>query len=93
MATSIQVRDDESYMQRCLTLAREAAAAGEVPVGAVVVLAGEILGEGRNRTRERGNALAHAEMLALDHAFAVVGERADPGRHAARRAGFDRPVA
>ena len=40
---------DETFMRRCLDLARQAAEAGEVPVGAVVVLAGEIIGTGRNR--------------------------------------------
>ena len=61
-------------MRRCLDLAREAAAAAEVPVGAVVVLDGEVVGEGRNRTRERADPLAHAEMLALGQAFVTVGE-------------------
>ena len=39
------------YMQRALELAREAEAAGEVPIGAVVVKDGHIIGEGNNRTR------------------------------------------
>ncbi len=64
---------DQKYLDRCLELAQQAAAAAEVPVGAVVVQDGEILGEGRNRTRERGSPLAHAEMLALAEAFARVG--------------------
>jgi tRNA(adenine34) deaminase len=52
-------------MEKALDLATEAAAAGEVPVGAVVVRDGEVVGEGRNRVVERGTATAHAEMLAL----------------------------
>ena len=75
MATPIkgdEAGTDEKYMARCLELAREAAAAGEVPVGAVVVLDGEIVGEGRNRTREQGSALAHAEVIALEAAIQAV---------------------
>lgn len=68
-----QAREDEKYMSRCLELARQAAANGEVPVGAVVVEDGRILAEGRNRTRERSTPLAHAEMLALAGAFEVLG--------------------
>ncbi len=60
---------DKNCMHRCLDLAREAAAAEEVPVGAVVVLDGRVLGEGRNRTREMRSALAHAEMIALQAAI------------------------
>ncbi len=66
--------DDERYMRRCLELAQQAAAAGEVPVGAVVVLDGEIVGEGANRCEAQHNPLAHAEMVALHAAFARVGD-------------------
>ncbi|MCB9871653.1 MAG: nucleoside deaminase [Planctomycetes bacterium] len=66
--------DDERWMRRCLELAVEAARADEVPVGALVVRDGEVLGEGRNRTRELGSPLAHAEMLALQAAFERAGE-------------------
>ncbi len=52
-------------MQRALVLAREASAAGEVPVGAVIVREGEILGEGRNQPIAQHDASAHAEMVAL----------------------------
>ncbi len=61
-------------MQRCLDLAREAAACGEVPVGALVVLGDRVIGSGRNRCEQRGHPLAHAEMEALDEAFRTVGE-------------------
>jgi tRNA(adenine34) deaminase len=77
MATPIKAQNPEAdlkYMSRCIELARDAASEAEVPVGAIVVMGGEIVGEGRNRTRERANPLAHAEMLALEHAFAAVGE-------------------
>ena len=56
---------DERFMREALRLAQEAAAEGEVPVGAVVVRGGEIVGRGRNR-RERGKtALAHAGLEAI----------------------------
>ena len=56
---------DTECMQRALALAREAAAAGEVPVGAVLVREGEVLGEGRNQPIAQHDASAHAEMVAL----------------------------
>ncbi len=65
---------DVEYMARCLELAVEAAAAGEVPVGAMVVQDGRILGEGRNRCEELTDSLAHAEMEALRNALASAGE-------------------
>lgn len=63
------------HMKRALELAEEAAADGEVPVGAVVVkkLTGEIIGEGRNRRESRKNALAHAELYAIDEACKKLG--------------------
>ena len=64
---------DERFMQRALELARAAFEDDEVPVGAVVVRNGEIVGEGRNR-RERGkNALYHAELEAIDNACKTLG--------------------
>lgn len=67
------------YMQRALALAREAEAAGEVPIGAVVVLDGEIIGEGRNAVIERSDPTAHAEVLALRAAGARQGNYRLPG--------------
>ena len=55
-------------MSRALELARQAALEGEVPVGAVVVLGGRIIGEGRNRREKSRNALSHAELEAIDAA-------------------------
>jgi len=60
-------------MREALTLAREAAAAGEVPVGAVVELGGRIVGRGRNAPVGAGDPTAHAEMLALRAAAAETG--------------------
>ncbi|WP_322183783.1 nucleoside deaminase [Neglectibacter caecimuris] len=60
-------------MLHALELAREAAACGEVPVGAVVIKAGEIVGEGRNRREAEQNALAHAELEAISQACKALG--------------------
>lgn len=62
-----------TYMQRALALARDAAEAGEVPVGAVVVRDGQIIGEGHNRPRASHDPTAHAEIVALRAAAAKLG--------------------
>ncbi len=59
---------DVAYMQRALELARRAEADGEVPVGAVVVLDGAVIGEGGNSPIGRCDPTAHAEILALREA-------------------------
>jgi tRNA(adenine34) deaminase len=56
-----------------LDLAREAEAAGEVPVGAVAVLDQRVIGRGRNSPISRNDPTAHAEMLALREASAAIG--------------------
>ena len=67
------MEQDIKFMELALSLAREAAAIGEVPVGAVIVRGGEIIGRGRN-TREYGkNALGHAEIAAIDQACKRLG--------------------
>jgi tRNA(adenine34) deaminase len=60
-------------MGLALDLAREAATAGEVPVGAVLVLGDQIVGRGRNAPIERSDPTAHAEILALREACATLG--------------------
>lgn len=70
--------EDARWMQHCLHLAAEAAAADEVPVGALVVVGGAVVGEGRNRVEEQRSPLAHAEMEALQRAFATVGAKRIP---------------
>src|SRR6185295_8038647 len=60
-------------MRMALDLAHEAEAAGEVPVGAVVVMAGDAIGRGRNSPIERSDPTAHAEILALREAAAAIG--------------------
>src|SRR5687767_12710088 len=66
-------------MREALTLAREGAAAGEVPVGAVVVREGEIIGRGRNGPVGARDPTAHAEILALRDAATRVGNYRLPG--------------
>jgi tRNA(adenine34) deaminase len=64
---------DEAFMQQALVLAREAAELGEVPVGAVAVHDGRIVGTGFNRREVDRNPLAHAELLALDATAKTLG--------------------
>jgi tRNA(adenine34) deaminase len=59
---------DEDYMQLALQLAQQAAQAGEVPVGALVVKDGEIIGQGYNAPISGHDPSAHAEMVALRNA-------------------------
>jgi tRNA(adenine34) deaminase len=63
---------DEVYMRRALELARHAEEAGEVPVGALVVLNDEIIGEGWNQPIVSNDPTAHAEIVALRAAAAYV---------------------
>ena len=60
-------------MAQALLLAREAAEAGEVPVGCVIVRDGEIVGRGRNRREEKQSTLSHAEMEAIMQANEALG--------------------
>ena len=60
-------------MSQALELAREAAAGGDVPVGCVIVRDGEVIGRGRNRREEAGDATAHAEVEAIRDACARLG--------------------
>ncbi len=71
--------DDTEFMGLALDLAREAGAAGEVPVGALVVLEGEIVGRGFNQPIGRSDPTAHAEIMALRDAAARLGNYRLPG--------------
>ena len=64
---------EETFMRAALALARQAAMEGEVPVGAVVVKDGVIIGQGRNRREKSKNALAHAEIEAIHQACEALG--------------------
>ena len=61
-------------MEAALRLARAASVREEIPVGAVVVSEGDVLGEAHNETIHRRDPTAHAEMLALQRAFQKAGE-------------------
>ena len=67
------MEEREFFMRQALALAREAAAAGEVPVGCVIVRGGEIVGRGRNRREEKRSAASHAEMEAIAQANEILG--------------------
>ena len=66
--------NDEYFMREALRMANKAAKADEVPVGAVVVRAGKIIGRAHNQIELLKDATAHAEMLALTQAEAAVGD-------------------
>ncbi|HQU88526.1 MAG TPA: tRNA adenosine(34) deaminase TadA [Denitromonas sp.] len=70
---------DEAYMAMAMDLARQAADAGEVPVGALVVCQGEVVGRGFNQPIGRHDPTAHAEVVALRDAAARVGNYRLPG--------------
>jgi tRNA(adenine34) deaminase len=71
--------DNERFMRHAIELAREAEAAGEVPVGALVVLNGEIIGTGWNRPIQSHDPSAHAEIIALRAAASALGNYRIPG--------------
>jgi tRNA(adenine34) deaminase len=72
-ADNVTERADESFMRAALGLAAEAAAMGEVPVGAVVVSNGEIVGRGYNHPIAAHDPTAHAEITALRDAAQRLG--------------------
>ena len=65
--------NEELFMKEALRLAAESAAESEVPVGAVVVIDDRIVGRGRNRREKDKNALAHAELEAINEACRTLG--------------------
>lgn len=73
IAISPTSADDVRFMSHALSLAREAERAGEVPVGAVIVKDGEIVGEGWNRPISTQDPTAHAEIVALRAAAQKLG--------------------
>jgi len=71
--------DDLTFMGEALDLARQAATLGEVPVGALVVKEGKIVGRGFNQPIGRHDPTAHAEVMALRDAAATLGNYRLPG--------------
>jgi len=65
--------DDRQFMEEALTLARQSAAEGEVPVGCVITCNGQIVGRGRNRREQEKTALGHAEIQAIEEACRDLG--------------------
>jgi tRNA(adenine34) deaminase len=70
----LELLHDEYFMREALRQAQKAYAAGEVPVGAVVVRESKIIGRAHNQVELLKDATAHAEMLALTQAEAAVGD-------------------
>jgi tRNA(adenine34) deaminase len=71
--------NDEEFMGLALDLARQAGAAGEVPVGALVVLDGQVVGRGWNQPIGRHDPTSHAEIMALRDAAQRLGNYRLPG--------------
>lgn len=71
--------EDQRFMAAALAQADEAAAGGEVPIGAVVVVAGQIVGRGMNRVIRDGDTTAHAEIVALRDTFRHINNYRVPG--------------
>ena len=72
--------DDKFWMREALAAASEGLAAGELPIGAIVVLDDKIVGRAYTEERQQGRLLVHADLLALDQADRRMGSR----RHEAR---------
>jgi tRNA(adenine34) deaminase len=64
---------DEQFMRRALQLAEQAATVGEVPVGALVVANGEVIGEGYNQPISSCDPTGHAEIIAMRNAATALG--------------------
>jgi tRNA(adenine34) deaminase len=65
--------DDERYMMMALNEARAAYRAGEIPIGAVIVCGGKVIGSGHNMTEALTDVTAHAEMIAITSAANTLG--------------------
>ena len=69
----LKIECTKPYMRQALALAEEALGAGEVPIGAVIVIDGEVAGAARNSPIGQNDATAHAELLAIRQACARIG--------------------
>lgn len=65
--------NDDFFMSMALKLAEEAGNNGEIPIGAVIVMDGKIIGDGKNTNREENNPTRHAEINAIESAAKAIG--------------------
>ena len=65
--------NDIFFMELALELAEEAGSNGEIPIGAIIVLNGKIIGKGKNTNREKNNPTRHAEINAIESAAKTIG--------------------
>lgn len=69
----VEETQDEFYMKEAIKEAKKAEAIDEVPIGAVIVLDGEVIARAHNLREKEQNAIAHAELLAIDEACRETG--------------------
>ena len=69
-----KLSEDERYMRQAITLAKKAAANGDVPIGCVIVCEGKVIARGYNRRNVDKTTLAHAEIMAIKKASKVLGD-------------------
>ena len=67
-----KLSEDERYMRQAITLAKKAAANGDVPIGCVIVYEGKVIARGYNRRNVDKTTLAHAEIMAIKKASKVL---------------------
>ena len=67
------ITKDEFFMKLALEEARSACETGDIPVGAVIVRDGQVIASGKNRREADGNAVAHAEVIAIENACRALG--------------------
>jgi len=75
MSNLQETHEHETYMRLALAEAKKAYAAGDTPVGAVIVLEGKIVGTGYNKVESLGDPTAHAEILAIREATEALGKK------------------
>ena len=69
-----KLSEDERYMRQAITLAKKAAANGDVPIGCVIVYEGKVIARGYNQRNVDKTTLAHAEIMAIKKASKVLGD-------------------
>jgi tRNA(adenine34) deaminase len=69
----MKIKSDEYYMELALEEARKAKSNGDIPVGAVIIFDGKIVGKGHNQVEKKKNCIAHAEIIAIKKAMKNIG--------------------